>query len=202
MQINPREYLSLSLEAHVLLEDIPLHDVWAIDLKRGPTERTVLDVVEIFADPAQSLSSLPVKILFGIRSAVGGVLGWDGTRESAPTHGSRLSRLSPDQRERSLAEPGTPLGPFQLIYAFPHELVGEIRNATVHAFTCQVLEPRADSYRLFWAICVAPVSGWTPVYMGLIDPFRRWIVYPTILRRLQLAWDRREGLAGNASESV
>jgi len=128
MQIDPREYLSLSLEAHVLLEDIPVHDVWAIALKRGPAERTVLDVVEIFGDSAQSLSSLPVKILFGLRSVVGGVLGWDGTRESAPAQGSRISRLSPDQRERSLAEPGTALGPFQLIYAFPHELVGEIRN--------------------------------------------------------------------------
>ncbi len=192
MQIDPREYLSLPLEAHALLEDIPLHDVWAINLRKGRTDRTVLDVAEIFNDQFRSLSSFPVKVLFGIRSALGRTLGWDGKSELAGSRLFQARRLSEDQRERSLTEPGTSLGPFRLVYAFRQELVGEVRNATVHAFSCQVLQPLPDSYRFFWAIYVAPVSAWTPVYMSVIDPFRRWIVYPTILRKLQQVWEGRE----------
>ncbi|AGP39930.1 hypothetical protein BE04_16170 [Sorangium cellulosum] len=33
-----------------------------------------------------------------------------------------------------------------------------------------------------------PVSRWTSAYMALIEPFRRFIVYPSILRQLREAW--------------
>jgi hypothetical protein len=46
----------------------------------------------------------------------------------------------------------------------------------------------ASGYRLYWAIYVRNVSRFTPVYMTLIEPFRRFVVYPSILRRLRGAW--------------
>jgi hypothetical protein len=30
-----------------------------------------------------------------------------------------------------------------------------------------------------------------PIYMALIEPFRRFIVYPALLRRLRRAWSER-----------
>jgi hypothetical protein len=32
-------------------------------------------------------------------------------------------------------------------------------------------------------------TGWiTPVYMALIDPFRRWIIYPAMLKNIRAIW--------------
>jgi len=32
-------------------------------------------------------------------------------------------------------------------------------------------------------------AGWiTPVYMALIDPFRRWIIYPAMLKNIRAIW--------------
>ena len=42
----------------------------------------------------------------------------------------------------------------------------------------------------YWAIHVLPVSGWTKPYLALIDPFRRGLVYPSLLRRFREAWCR------------
>jgi hypothetical protein len=46
----------------------------------------------------------------------------------------------------------------------------------------------ASGYRFYWAIYVKSVSRFTPVYMALIEPFRRFAVYPAILRRLRASW--------------
>jgi hypothetical protein len=41
---------------------------------------------------------------------------------------------------------------------------------------------------LYWAVYVKPVSWLTPVYMAVIEPFRRFVVYPAILRQIRRAW--------------
>jgi len=89
---------------------------------------------------------------------------------------------------RSLVEPGTADGPFTVLYVHSYEAVSEIRNATVHAFSVFALEPRLSGYRLFWAIYVAPVGRLTAFYMAVIDPFRRLLIYPAILRHLHRTW--------------
>ena len=99
-------------------------------------------------------------------------------------------RLTEADRRRSTVEPGTLDGPFAVLYVHSAEAVSEIRNATVHAFLVWALEPAPDGYQLFWAIHVLPVSVWTKPYLALIDPFRRWLVYPSLLRRIHEAWSR------------
>ncbi len=87
-----------------------------------------------------------------------------------------------------MVTPGTKDGPFTVLYVYPTEAVSEIRNATVHAALVWVLLPQEDGYRLLWAIHVKPVGVITAFYMPLIKPFRQWIVYPSLLRRLHRAW--------------
>ena len=82
-------------------------------------------------------------------------------------------------------------GPFTVLYVHPMETVSEIRNATVHGFLVWALEPTSTGYQLFWAVHVLPVSVWTRPYMMLIDPFRRWVVYPALLRRIHESWARQ-----------
>lgn len=46
----------------------------------------------------------------------------------------------------------------------------------------------AGGYRFYFAVYVANVSPLTPVYMALIEPFRRFLVYPALLGNLRAAW--------------
>ena len=136
--------------------------------------------------------SLPVRALFALRWSLGRLLRWDGPA-SEPEEWSFRTRLTDADRELSSVEPGTPDGPFSVLYVHPAEAVSEIRNATVHAFLVWALEPTSDGYQLFWAIHVLPVSVWTKPYMALIDPFRHFLVYPSLLRRIHEAWSREFG---------
>ena len=93
---------------------------------------------------------------------------------------------------RSLVVPGAPDGIFRTLYQLDRESLSEVRNATVHAFLAQALVPHDDGYRLYWAVYVKPVSRWTRLYMAAIDPFRRLVVYPSLLRRIAAAWNDRQ----------
>ena len=137
---------------------------------------------------------LAVRALFALRFALGRAFGWDRPPPDALAD-SYLHRLRDDDRSRSLVAPGTTRGPFRTLYVFADESVAEARNATVHAFLVMALRARAGGYRLHWAIYVKPVGRLTGIYMAVIDPFRRFIVYPALIRRTQAAWTRAYGRA-------
>ena len=61
----------------------------------------------------------------------------------------------------------------------------------MHALFAVALTETRVGYRLYWGVYVQPVSRLTPLYMALIDPFRRFIVYPAVLRRIRRAWEER-----------
>ena len=100
---------------------------------------------------------------------------------------SLLSQLSERDRRDSEIVPGTPSGPFLVLYQFPGEALTETRNATVRGFVCTALTPTASGYRLYCGIYVIPVSWLTRPYLVVIEPFRR-ILYPAMLRRIRRAW--------------
>ena len=184
MRVPPAEFLTLDLEAHELLRDVPLRDVSAVDLPDGGGGRTIADVKRLLFASREHRRRL-AGALFGLRRLIGRVFDWDRPI-SEPSHAARLSEA---QRRRSLVPPGTSEGPFRLLYEFENESLGEIRNATVHAFACMALVPRAGGYRFYLGVYVEPVSWLTPVYMAAIEPFRRFIVYPSMLAQLRAGWE-------------
>jgi hypothetical protein len=139
-----------------------------------------------------------VRWLFGLRAFLGRWLGWDDTPPAppgsdGPAGSPTLARVPAELRARSQVPPGPPEGPIVVLYALEGESVAEIRNATVHAFSVLALQREGDGYRGTWAIHVAPVGAITHLYMALIDPFRRWIVYPALLRHVHRVWTDRYG---------
>ena len=183
MRVHPAEYLHLDLRAHELLRDVPLHDVSVVDLPGGGTDLRLADVRAL---DAAAPPSRVVKALFGLRRLLGRAFGWDRTPMRAEE--SLVSRLSDHDRLASEVAPGTPAGPFVLVYQFPREALLETRNATVHGFVCMALVPTAIGYRLYWGVYVRPVSWITRPYLMAIEPFRRFIVYPAMLQRIRRAW--------------
>jgi hypothetical protein len=186
-RVDPAYFRGLDLRAHQLLVDVPLHDVWMVELPGGGLKRTLSDAIGFMS--AENLMSVNpvVSGLFRLRAGLGRVCRWDSTTRT-PSAESFIHRLADEDRKQSLMEPGSPDGPFTVLYVRPFEAVSEIRNATVHAFSVLAFEPCSGGYRLFWAIYVAPVSRLTALYMALIDPFRRVLIYPAVLRHVHQSW--------------
>jgi hypothetical protein len=186
MRASPAEYLSLKLRAHELLRDVPLYDVSVLDLPGGGAGRSVADIRTL---QSAARASRTVSAFLGLRRLLGRVFGWD--RVQMRPEDSLLPRLSERDRRESQIAPGTPDGPFRLLYQFPGESLSEIRNATVQGYVCVALAPTAAGYRLYFAVYVLPVSWFTRPYLIAIEPFRRFIVYPAMLRRIRRAWIAR-----------
>ena len=190
MRVDIAQFRALPLGVHTVLGDVPLKDVSAVDLPGGGPGRTLSDVRALIP-PGQIFRANPaVRALFALRLWLGRVLGWDGPEHDRPDM-SYLSRVSEAQRERSLVPPGTMEGGFRLLYLLGQESLAEINNATVHAFLCTALCERPGGYRLYWAVYVKPASWLTPVYLAVIEPFRRFVVYPALLGRIRRAWVAR-----------
>jgi hypothetical protein len=144
---------------------------------------------DVDAVAATRRRSLPVRVLFAVRVALGGLFRLDGPHRDAPDE-SYVRRLTDDDRARSQVTPGAMRGSFRALYVFADEALVEVRNGTVHAFLATALRPREDGYTLYCAVYVKPIGLVTPIYMALIDPFRRIIVYPSLIREMQAAWAR------------
>lgn len=177
------EYLALDLRARDYMRGVRLLDVSVVDLPGGGEGRTVGDVHALMSETPPSAV---VSSLMAVRCAVGAAMRWDSPAESSVD--SWVSRVSERDRLASELPPGTHTGMFRALYQFPREALSEIRNATVQAFLCTVLVPTPSGYRFYWAVYVKPVSWLTPWYLAAIEPFRRFLVYPAMLRRLRSAW--------------
>jgi hypothetical protein len=187
MRVQPADFQRLNLRCHALLSDVPLHDVWAIPLDGGGPGRTIQDARAILFGDRRPHPNLAVRGLFALRWALGRAFGWDEERHDPPG-ASYLHRLAEADRSQSQIPPGTREGRFRVLYVLGDEALSELRNATVHAFLAIALTPCRGGYTLYLGIYVKPVSRFTPLYMALIDPFRRLVVYPALGRYAQRRW--------------
>jgi hypothetical protein len=193
MRVPREEFRGLRLEVHGILSDVQLHDVSAIDLPGGGAGRTISDVRSLIAGQNLRAVNPAVRVLVALRTRLGRVFGWDSEIHTIHKHldASYIHRLSRDVKQRSALAPGSQDGRLHLLYVLDREQLGEFRNATVHALFAIALTETLVGYRLYWGVYVQPVSRLTPLYMALIDPFRRFIVYPAVLRRIRRAWVER-----------
>jgi Protein of unknown function (DUF2867) len=190
-QISTREFEQLPLRVHDFLAGVPLHDVWAVDLPRVRAGIT-LDQFLRSAGGRLFTPSPVVRALLDIRFFVGRLLGWDRERDAAVRE-TFATRLTPADRSRSLEPAGTCEGLFRIVYRFENEQLLEVINRTAHAAALSALVETREAYRFYFAVYVRSVGPLTPVYMALIDPFRTFIVYPSLLRSVRMTWNRTFG---------
>jgi Protein of unknown function (DUF2867) len=105
----------------------------------------------------------------------------------------KLRRLTDEDRARSLAPAGTRDGLFRIVYRFENEQLDKIINRTAHAPALTALAETAAGYRFYFAVYVREVSPFTPLYMAAINPFRKLIVYPALLRSVAAQWNATFG---------
>jgi hypothetical protein len=191
MRIDPGEFRARPLRVHALLHDVPLEDAWAVPLSGGGAGRTIQDLRAVMAAGREAAPAV-VQGLFRLRRRIGALFGWD-QRRPAWNAESYADRLSPADRAQSLAAPGTPDGNFRILYRFENEQLNELRNATVHAFVSLSIRPTPGGYLTYAGVFVQPVHRLTRLYMRAIAPFRRLVVYPAVIRKVQRAWAERYG---------
>ncbi|HTD22945.1 MAG TPA: DUF2867 domain-containing protein [Terriglobales bacterium] len=209
-QISTQEFERLPLRVHDFLAGVSLHDVWAIDLPRTRSGITLDEFLRMASTRSQVgcdccendcsrkghlLTGSPVvRALLNIRFFVGRLFGWD--REPAATAWETFTtRLTTADRSKSLVPAGTREGLFRVVYRFENEQLLELINRTAHAAALSALVETANAYRFYFGVYVCSVSRFTPVYMALIDPFRKLVVYPSLLRAIRAKWNKTFGTA-------
>lgn len=193
MRVSSDEFYQKPLRVHEVLSDIPLHDVWALNLLGGGEGRTLRDFESLLSFEGMQRTNPVVSGLFKLRWRLGRWFRLDKEELEIPAS-SHVHRLTEDIHGQSLYEPGSVIGPnwpVRVVYAFENEVLYEVMNFTGHHFFLMAMEPAADGYIVYWAIYVKRTSWLTPLYMTLIDPFRRIFVYPAIIKKLEQAWIAR-----------
>ena len=192
-RISSAEFSAVPLRVNTLLADVPLHDAWAVDLPRLREGVTLEEVLlradrDVFTPRAAKMRGLPAtsRTLFRLRLFLGRLCRLDSEPNDAGA-ASFARRLTVDDRQCSSVVSGTRAGNFRVVYRFQNEQLLEVHNRTVHAGALSALVKTADGYRYYFAVYVVRVSWITPLYMALIDPFRRWIIYPALLKNISAA---------------
>ncbi len=185
-QISRQEFEELPLRVHEFLSGVPLHDAWLVDLPRTRSGIT-LDEYLRTAKARRRIVSPPARALLGIRLFLGRVFGWD--REPAAFARETFAmRLTATDLSMSLVPAGTHDGIFRVVYRFENEQLLELMNSTAHGAMLSALFETSTAYRFYLGVYVRKVSLVTSVYMALIDPFRKLVVYPSLLRSVRAAW--------------
>ncbi|NNM04552.1 MAG: DUF2867 domain-containing protein [Gemmatimonadetes bacterium] len=190
VRITSEDFAPRDFRVNSLLADVPLHDVWAIDLKGHPAP-TLEELGETFRGFSPFQATPAVMGLGMLREVVGFAFGWGDSRW-ADADASFVHRLSETDHQRSTTEPGTTFGSWRVLYACPEEGVVETLNGTVHVAVAATVGEGPEGPRLFLSFRVREVNWTTRWYMRLIDPARRFFVYPFLLRQFAHSWERGE----------
>jgi hypothetical protein len=188
MRLPDSAHTSRAWRIHELTRDFRVEDVWALPTPGGPDDFPRLVQGIASGDPSQS-PSRAARTLWAIRWKVGELLRWDGPDAGLESRVPTLrDRLPVDLRE-------APSGPdfdalaFTSLYLIDDEWAAEIANRTMHGVMhIGRISDETGGYRAQMAVLVKPNGLLGTLYMAAIRPFRRLIVYPPMLRRIQRQW--------------
>jgi hypothetical protein len=193
-QISQREFERIPLRVHTYLAGVPLHDAWVVDLPRSRARITLDDFLRA-ARGHLFEPSFVVRVLLNVRFFIGRIFGWDRTEPARAHTETFADRLTEADRSASLVPAGERDGLFRCVYRFENESLSELTNRTAHAAALSALVETPGNYRFYFAVYVRNNGRFTPFYMALIDPMRRLVVYPSLLRGVRARWKRSVGAA-------
>jgi Protein of unknown function (DUF2867) len=190
-EIKKDEFERVPLRAHSFLAGVPLRTLYRVNLPGGRAGMSLAEINALtgFGSDGEMEVGAFTKMLFDLRGLIGRLFGWD---EVSALTGSvtYLRRLSADDYARTQVEPGTPLGISRVLYRFDNEMLAEIVNRTVHCFWVMASERTATGYALYLAIYVRRLNWFTPIYMALITPVVKRIIYPAMIASVRRRWEQ------------
>lgn len=190
-QMKVEEFNVKPLRVHSFLAGIPLHSLDRVELpggRAGMTLQQISDVVGFGGEVEMEVGPV-TQTLFWLRGLIGRILHWDKANELVESV-TYIPKLTEDDRARTLVTPGKAAGISRIVYQFENEMLGEIVNRTVHCFWLMATERTPSGYLLWLAVYVRKLNWFTPIYMALISPMLKWIIYPAMLRGVEQRWKK------------
>jgi hypothetical protein len=193
----------LPLRVHSFLAGVPLRTLQRVELPGGRAGMTLPEINAVLGfSSAESIEVGAVtRALFWLRNLVGRLLRWEDAEDLIASH-TWLTRLSAEERGRSLVTPGKVEGISRVLYCFEHEMLAEIINRTVHCFWVMAAEETAGGYELRMAVYVKKLNWFTPIYLALITPMLKWIIYPSMMKGVRRRWERAFPVKSKAVEQL
>ncbi len=180
---------------HELAGDFQLIDAWQLPTTGSYEDFPDLPKLFLTLDLANNEGSKTSNFLFAAREKLGKLFGWDEEVLTQPIPGceetSLRDRLSSELRKTAETVDDS-ASDFQVVYQTENESVLELSNSTVHAAIHLAWVSLDDlTYVGQMGIYVKNRGRLGQIYMPAIAPFRHYIVYPALMRRLGPAWQQR-----------
>ncbi|MDQ0375207.1 DUF2867 domain-containing protein [Cellulomonas humilata] len=188
MRLADTEFTSRPWRVHDVAPDFALEDVWELPTPGGPDDLDRL--VHAFAGgDGSAVRGGIVGFLFAARWKLGELFGWDAPGKGVGDRVHSLRERLPSDLADGPRGPDVASLPFTSVFQTHDEWVAELANGTVHALMHIGWVPdEAGVYRAQMSALVRP-NGWGGrLYMALIAPLRRTIVYPRMLRAIGRRW--------------
>lgn len=188
MRLPSSEYLDRPWRLHEVAPDFEVEDVWELPTPGGPDDLDRL--VQGFAGGDGSpVRGGVVGFLFAARWKLGAWFGWDAPDNGVGGRVRSVRERLPADLAAGPRGPDPKVLPFTSVFQTHDEWVAETANSTVHAllhlgWVCD----DAGVYRAQMTALVRPNGRAGRVYMALIAPLRRVVVYPRMLRAIGRRW--------------
>ncbi|VVB97485.1 Uncharacterised protein [uncultured archaeon] len=200
MMINKETHFERSWKVNKIAKDFILWDVWEIPIvaTNSKTEnfQSFYGIALETFNKIQAKTTL-VSILFTLRFWIDKIFPLDRNINTLPIPGCQettvKSRLNSEDLEKSkagkvLKDNNTDLE-FRPVYLFDNESLHELSNDTVHGLLhVGWIKKNNNHYTATLAIYVIPRGIYGKVYLKLIEPFRRHIVYPGLMKAIKEQW--------------
>ncbi len=193
MKLDIRHHRARNWRVHGLMPDFTLDDVRAYPIT---ADTSAGEDFAMFCSMMQEDDEVPGGVagaLFALREAIGRLFGWDEPNGALPIPGcveTTLRRRLPEPEVETPEPKADALG-FKLVYETDSERLMEVSNATVHAALHVGWVNHDDGtagaeMAVYWK----PRGWFGRLYMAVITPFRFFVVYPAVMRRVGAEWDR------------
>lgn len=196
-RLRPEAHAGLPWRLNEFAGDFELVDAWALPASGTSEEfsdlyETVANLNEVSREESRASAAL-----FAVRRRLGQRFGWDDPKStnSLPIPGCKevsLRERLPSDLAAASAETFGRRPNFRPIFMLKNEAAVEISNTLVHAVLHLGWVEQTDAtYRGQMGLYVKHRGAIGRPYMTAISPFRHLIVYPALLRRIDLAWKAR-----------
>ncbi len=194
-RIDPGEHHDPEWHVLDVVEDFELIDAWQIPAEGTAAEFSELCTMFLSLDLENDEGSKASQFLFSARDRLGQLFGWDEEVLTQPIPGGEEVSLK-ERLDDELAATAQNIdggkSPFQVVYYTDRELLLELSNSTVHAAIHLAWVPTGgDTYGGQMGIFVKTRGQLGRIYMPAIAPFRHYIVYPALMKRIAAGWQQR-----------